>query len=181
MEFHEELVMFSLPEPTVATYTQSARASSDCHYPPTAKQPDTLSRMLDRTPKEKPRWTWLRILLIGIGAALLVFVITAFVALRWLNSQRICAGENARSPDGRYLAEIWDCSKKDFWTGEPHAWLDFTLAGPGIDYDLTSKPIDGLAVGRDGRNVIRWEPDSSAVRFDLGSGELRLSTSPAKP
>ncbi|HEV2512885.1 hypothetical protein [Bosea sp. (in: a-proteobacteria)] len=123
--------------------------------------------MPDPIIRGRRRWLWLLVLGVPLLAALALF--------RWFETMPVGTGETRRSPDGRYEASVMDYSARDFFTGAPRRWFAFRVNGPDTSYELTSTPLPGPYFGsRSSTSVIRWEPDSSAVRFVFSSSELQF-------
>lgn len=129
---------------------------------------------------ESPRPSrWSRPLRFGLGA-LVLFAIVAGAAYRGLETMPVGTGEVRPSPDGRYSASVFDYFARGFFTNEEQRWFEFRVTGPGADYTFTGTPLPGPYFGsRSSHSVIRWEPDSSAVRFVFPTSELRIGVSPA--
>lgn len=113
--------------------------------------------------------------------AIIILTIAAGAAYRWIETMPIGSGETRVSPDGRYSASVFEYSSRAYFTNEPRHWFEFQVAGPGIAYKLAGTPLPGPYFGsRSSHSVIRWEPDSSAVRFVFPTSELRIGVRPAE-
>ena len=129
--------------------------------------------MPDSIVRKRRRWLWFLVL----GPPLL----GALALLRWFETMPIGTGETRSSPDGRHEASVMDYSARDFFSGAPRRWFAFRVSGPGMHHELTSTPLPGPYFGsRSSVSVIRWEPDSSAVRFVFPAAELRFEVHPSK-
>jgi hypothetical protein len=130
---------------------------------------------------ESPRPSrWSRPLRFGLSA-LVLLAIAAGAAYRWIETMPVGTGEVRVSPDGRYNASVFDYFDRDFFTNESRRWFEFRVTGPGADYTFTGTPLPGPYFGsRSSDSVIRWEPDSSAVRFVFPTSELRIGVRPAE-
>lgn len=123
---------------------------------------------------------WPRVLRFALGV-IAILAIAAGVGYRWLETMPVGTGETRVSPDGRYSASVVDYFARDFLTNEPRRWFEFEVTGPGIDYKLSGTPLPGPYFGsRSSHSVVRWEPDSSAVRFVFPTSELRIGVRPAE-
>ena len=86
----------------------------------------------------------------------------------------IGSGEEGKSPDGHYIAHVTNYYDEDFW-GHSSNWYEFELKnlnGRQIRFWRTN-PIQSAYFGsRSDVNVVRWESDSSAVRFTFPGIEV---------
>lgn len=72
-----------------------------------------------------------------------------------------------------------DYSAREFFTGAQRHRFPFRVSGLDTHYELTSTPLPGPYFGsRSSVSVIRWEADSSAVRFVFPTSELRFKVGP---
>lgn len=122
--------------------------------------------MSERATTRRPLWPWLILAVIVLGAATL---------WRALATMTVGTGETRMSPDGRFTASATEFMGRDFFTGKARRWFAFRVMGDGIDYRYEGTPLPGPYFGsRSSHSVVRWEADSSAVRFVFPTAELRF-------
>lgn len=116
------------------------------------------------------RWLWLILAAVAVALGL---------GWRWVATMSVGTGETRVSPDGRFTASAMEFSDRHFVTGEARRWFEFRVTGPGLDYRYEGTPLPGPYFGsRSSHSVVRWEADSSAVRFVFPNAELRFAVTP---
>lgn len=122
--------------------------------------------MSEKAKPKRRRWPWLVLAVLVLGAAAI---------WRSIDKMAVGTGETRMSPDERYTASATDYGGRDFFTGKPRRWFEFRVTGPGIDYRYEGTPLPGPYFGsRSSHSVVKWEADSSAVRFVFPNAELRI-------
>lgn len=111
-----------------------------------------------------------------IATSICAFSLATLCFFRWLETQIVCTGETLASPNAAYSASAMDCSGTRFFSNQPVHYFEFSLVGPQIKRVIKTTPLPGPFFGsRSSTKVIKWQTDSSAVRFVFVGSEIRLN------
>ena len=123
-------------------------------------------------------------LILGIVALVVLLPLGALYRQLQILEYPIGTGDEAKSPDGGFVASVTEYYDESFW-GTSHRWVEFEISRAetrSTVRKLVTEPIPGAVFGsRTDTDVVFWSPDSKQVEFMFPGVSVTLKVEKGRP